>query len=168
MINWQYFPKSKQTIDTLLKVIECFNVIGPEISSKHFKYHSNEVLEKIRSPLESLGFKVETGKKRKEKIRVPVLFGLNGKPEKSFDVDGFHEESKIVLEVEAGRAVDNNQFLKDFFEACVMYDVDYLILAIRKSYRGGKDFEKILTFFDTMYASGRMTIPLKGLLVIGY
>lgn len=108
------------------------------------------------------------GRKAEQKIRVPVLFGLDGKPEKSFEVDAYHEESRTVLEIEAGRAVTSYQFLKDFFEACIMCNIDYLVLAIRKIYRRSKDFQKVLTFFDTLFASGRMAIPLKGILVIGY
>ena len=66
--------------------------------------------------LHSLGFTVEAGKKKADKITVPVLFGLNGKFEKSFDADAHHRTAKFVVEVEAGRAVVNNQFLKDFFQ----------------------------------------------------
>jgi hypothetical protein len=99
---------------------------------------------------------------------MPVLFGLDGQPEKSFEVDAYHEDDLIVLEIEAGRAVTNYQFLKDFFEACIMYNVDYLVLAIRKIYRKSRDFKKVITFFDTFYTSGRMSTPLKGILVIGY
>ena len=168
MIAWQFFPRNKQTIEVLRKVTQCFTKLEPEISSKKHNYHSNEILEKLREPLEAIGFKVETGKKKKEKITIPVLFGRNGKPVKWFDVDAFHEETKTVLEVEAGRGVMNNQFLKDFFEACVMVDVEYLILAIRNDYKERKDFETVATFFDTTYASGRLKIPLEGILVIGY
>ena len=45
----------------------------------------------------ALGFKVETGKKAVEKISVPVLFGLNGIPEKSFEADAYHTELKTVV-----------------------------------------------------------------------
>ena len=31
-----------------------------------------------------------------------------------------------------------------------------------------KDFEKVKDFFESMYASGRLGIPLKGLLIVGY
>jgi hypothetical protein len=48
-----------------------------------------------------------------QKIHVPVLFGANGKVEKSFDADAYSPKAGFVLEVEAGRAVANNQFLKD-------------------------------------------------------
>lgn len=111
---------------------------------------------------------MEKGRKKDQRIRVPVLFGLDGKPEKSFEVDAYQKDFGVVLEIEAGRAVLNYQFLKDFFEACIMYNVDYLVLGIRRVYYKSKDFEKVVTFFDTAYASGRMSIPLKGILVIGY
>jgi len=168
MIKWQYFPKSEDAPSLLKEVIICFEEIESQISSKNYSCQSSEVLKYIRPHLERLGFMVETGKKAEQKIKVPVLFGLNGKPEKSFEVDAYHEDSQTVLEIEAGRAVTNYQFLKDFFEACIMYNVEYLTLAIQKIYRKSKDFEKVLTFFNTFYASGRMSMPLKGILVIGY
>jgi hypothetical protein len=40
-----------------------------------------------------------------------------------------------VLEVEAGRGVVNHQFLKDLFQACMMYEVNYLAIAIRRCIR---------------------------------
>lgn len=168
MIKWQHFPKSQDAPTLLKEVIRCFEAVETEIASKNHSCHSGDVLRYVRPHLERIGFKVETGKRAKQKIGVPVLFGLDGKPEKSFEVDAYHEKCRAVLEIEAGRAVTNYQFLKDFFEACVMYNVDYLVLAIRKIYRKSKDFEKVLTFFDTLFASGRMSVPLKGILVIGY
>ena len=75
-----------------------------------------------------------------------------------------------MLEVEAGRALMNNQFLKDIFQASMMHGVDYCIVAVRNIYQSGKskDFEKISTFVETMYASDRLNLPLKGILILGY
>ena len=73
-----------------------------------------------RPYLQKIGFNVETGKTAEQKIRVPVLFGLNGISEKSFEVDAYHGISKTAIEIEAGRAVTNNQFLKDFFVSASM------------------------------------------------
>lgn len=75
---------------------------------------------------------------------------------------------KIVLEVEAGRGVTNYQFLKDLFQACVMQDVDFFAVAIRQDYRQHNDYKKVVGFFDTIFASNRLTLPLKGILIIGY
>ena len=164
----QFFPVNKKTPEHLVSVIKVFNEYEDKINSHKHKLDSNAVLEILRKNLEGVGFRIETGKKKNEKIKIPVLFGENGRIIKSFDVDGYHEEFKTVLEVEAGRGVMNNQFLKDFFEACIMVNVDYCIIAVRDTYLKQKDFEKVKDFFDSMYASGRMNIPLKGLLIIGY
>ena len=88
--------------------------------------------------------------------------------EQRFDADAYNEEKGIVVEVEAGRAVTNYQFLKDLFEACVMSDVNYLVIAVRNEYRNSLDFEKVITFFNTLYTSNRLQLPLKGVLIIGY
>ena len=164
----QFFPVNKKTPEHLVSVIKVFNEYEDKINSHKHKLDSNTVLEILRKNLEGVGFRIETGKKKNEKIKIPVLFGEHGRIIKSFDVDGYHEEFKTVLEVEAGRGVTNNQFLKDFFEACIMVNVDYCIIAVRDTYLKQKDFEKVKDFFDSMYASGRMNIPLKGLLIVGY
>jgi len=87
---------------------------------------------------------------------------------RSFDADAYNELEGFVIEVEAGRGVTNYQFLKDLFQACMMHEVSYLAIAVRNKYRNSRDFEKVQTFFETLYASQRLTLPLKGILIIGY
>ena len=70
--------------------------------------------------------------------------------------------------MEAGQATENHRFLKDIFEASMMFDVEYLVLAVRNTYRNHKDFERIYTFLETLYISNRLRLPLKGVLLIGY
>lgn len=168
MINWQFFPKSRILPDHLQRIIGVFELNESLICSDVHNYGSNEVLEKVRTNLEKLDFQIEKSKRSNDKIKVPVLFGQNGKLEKYFDADGYNQITKTVIEVEAGRAVTNYQFLKDLFQACMMYEVDYLVIAVRKDYRGNPDFQNVITFFDTLYASGRLQLPLKGVLIIGY
>jgi len=168
MINWQFFPKSLTIPTHLEEVVSVFNDNLSVIDSENFEYNSNDVLSKLRVSLEKLNFQIEKSKKHSDKIKIPVLFGLNGKLEKYFDADGFNKITKTVIEVEAGRAVSNYQFLKDLFQACMMHDVDYLVIAVRNVYRKKKDFQQVVTFFETLYASGRLQLPLKGILIIGY
>jgi hypothetical protein len=169
MIQWQFYPKSLDAPKLVKGVVTAFQEIQVEIDSEtHTEQESNVVLKAVTKHLQELGFRVETGKKSGEIIEVPVLFGRNGKLEKSFRADAYHAEGKVIVEIEAGRAVSNNQFLKDLFQACMMYNVDYLILAVRNLYRGKDDFEKVVTFFDTLYASDRIKLPLKGVAVLGY
>ena len=61
---------------------------------------------------------------------MPVLYGNNGKVDKAFEADAYHVEQCFVVEVEAGRATANNQFLKDLFQACMMDEVKYLCIAV--------------------------------------
>ena len=169
IINWQYFPKHSQASNALLRVVDCFNEVADQIQSKgNVGQTSNQVLAKLRSGLQAVGFQVETGKTAEEKIKVPVLFGANGKIEKSFEADGYNPTEKIVIEVEAGRGVVNYQFLKDLFQACVMQEVDYAVIAVRNDYRGSDDFSKVVSFLETLYASQRLKLPLSGILIIGY
>ena len=126
------------------------------------------ILAVLRPHLQEHGYRVESGKLADQKISVPVLFGLNDQIDKSFNADAVSADGKIVIEVEAGRAVDNNQFLKDIFQACKMFDVEYLVVAVRNVYRGSDDFSKIYTFLETLYISNRLQLPLKGILLIGY
>ena len=122
----------------------------------------------LREGLQQSNFRVEKGNKIEDKIRVAVLFGRDGKLEKSFNVDAFQEQTGTILEIEAGRAVDNYQFLKDLFEACMIYNSQYLVIAVRRIYRKQADFETLVTYFDTLYSSGRLKLPLKGVLIVGY
>ena len=168
MIQWQFFPKNIDSPESLKQVITSFQRIEGKIDSETHKLPSDNVLAVIRPYLEKLGFRVEKGKKVDDKIRVPVLYGLNGILEKSFEADAYHTEFKTVIEIEAGRGVTNYQFLKDLFQACMMDNVEYLVIGIRRIYRRSKDFEKVVTFFDTLYASERLHLPLKGILIIGY
>lgn len=168
IIRWQYYPKSDLIPKHLFNVTEIFEANFDNIKSEDSSLVSNEVLRVLRHDLEDLGYVVETSKRKDDLIEVPVLFGLNGVVEKSFNADAFHPETGTVLEVEAGRAVDNNQFLKDLFQACMMQNTNYLIIAVRNEYRGSDDFLTITRFFETLYASGRLQLPLKGILLIGY
>jgi hypothetical protein len=167
LIEWQYYPQSDEASTILKEVVVCFERAESQISSGDHTHPSNEVLRLVRAPLQQLGFVVEGGEEER-RITVPVLFGRDGKTVKVFHVDAIHQSEKVVVEVEAGRAKTNYQFLKDFFEACMMRDIEYLVIAVRRTYRKSNDFESVIAFMSTLYASGRLKIPLRGILVIGY
>lgn len=169
MIQYQFFPRSRGITQEMQSIIQCFVDVQEEIDSKtHENLESNDVLAQVCSAMESLDFKVERSKRAEDKIDVPVLFGPNNKIDKSFYADALSSDGRIVIEVESGRALVNNQFLKDIFEASMMFEVEYLVLAVRNKYRSSNDFDKIHTFIETMYISGRIQLPLKGILLIGY
>jgi hypothetical protein len=168
MLRYQLFPRSVGLSDELKAIVDFFAEVYNEIKAPNNTLTSDGVLKHLRPGLERLRFKVESGKSRGEKIPVPVLFGLNNRIDKHFDADALSADGRIVLEVEAGRALVNYQFLKDIFQASMMHGVEYLVLAVRNDYRGGDDFSRIHAFLETLYISNRLTLPLKGIILIGY
>lgn len=168
MLKYQLFPRSFGITKEVSDVIKCFEKNYNNIKSPENNLNSDGVLKIIGDDLKLLNFIVEESKAKDDKIQVPVLFSLNNKIDKFFDADALSSDEKIVLEVEAGRAYVNNQFLKDVFQACMMPSVEYLILAVRNDYRGNDDFSKIFQFFETLYINGRLQLPLKGIVLIGY
>ena len=175
MINYQFFPRSHGLTPEMEKIVDCFKAVDAA-KSVGSQLQSNDMLMCVRPYLEKNGFKVESGKAKDEKVDVPVLFGENNSIDKSFFADALSADGRIVIEVEAGRAVFNNQFLKDIFQACMMFDVEYLVVAVLNEYMfkiKGKqhvshDYQTVRTFLETMYVSNRLRLPLKGILLIGY
>lgn len=168
MTKFQLFPRSHGITKELEEVVNCFKAVEIDIKSPEHTHSSNEVLEIIRPHLQKIGFTVEEGKTKDKKISVPVLFGLNNSIDKYFNADAVSSNNKIVIEVEAGRALVNNQFLKDIFQACMMFEVEFLVIAVRNDYSGTDDFSKIFAFLETLYVSNRLHLPLRGILLIGY
>jgi hypothetical protein len=168
VLKYQLFPRSVALTHELHQLVKCFEAVYDSIKSPENRHNSDGVLRLLRPHLEAIDFVVETGKHKGEKIPVPVLFGLNNKIDRAFSADGLSSDGRIVLEVEAGRAVVNYQFLKDIFQASMMHGVEYLALAVRNDYLKNDDFQRVYLFLETLYISGRLLLPLKGIILIGY
>ena len=173
-MNWIYFPKTEEVPKHLKKIVAAFEKNSKKINSKN-NDHSNEdrlssdeVLKILESDFVDLGYSVEKSKQAKDKIRIPVLYGASGKEELAFEADGYSEKLKTVIEIEAGRAVTNYQFLKDIFQASMMVSTDYLVLSVREVYRNSNDFDKVKDFIDSIFLTNKIKLDLKGILLIGY
>jgi len=185
-LNWYFYPLTTEIPEFLAKTVRVFEDNFNKIDSysqleKYDQGHkkqmdSNDVLKILESDLEAIGYKVERSKKNEDKIRVTVKYGSKGVEDLSFEADAYSKEQKVVVEVEAGRAWSNNQFLKDIFEASMMIDTDYLVLAVKNIYRRSannpksnfEDFSQINKFIETIYLTGNIQLRLKGILLIGY
>lgn len=165
---YQLFPRSFGITEEIKEVLTCFEKNYELIKSPDNNLNSDGVLKILANDLKSLNFKVEESKASVDKIKVPVLFSINNKIDKFFDADAVSADGKIVIEVEAGRGYRNNQFLKDIFQACMMPNVEYLVIAVRNHYHNSDDFKSIYQFLETLYISGRLQLPLKGIVLIGY
>ena len=68
MIEWMYFPKSDKPTNLVKNIVKVFEKSSNDIDSTKHQLKSDEVLSKISKGLEKIGFKVEKGKKNKDKI----------------------------------------------------------------------------------------------------
>lgn len=151
----------------LLRIIKIFESKSELLTSHKFQFESNAVLAIVKGDLYSEGI-WQNHKKMRGKITVPVSYGRNGKPEKRSNADWYNQELKTLIEVEAGISVTNYKFLKDLFQACVMIDIEYLIIVVRQVHRNSKEFDKVIQLMDALFAPNRLSLPLNGILVIAY
>ena len=167
-IKWMSYPRSTEVSDTGRKIIEIFESALPAIGSDHANLKSNEVLSVISKELESSNFKVEGADPISPKINIPVLYGENGKIEKSYDVDAYNADEQYRIEVEAGAGVSNNRFLVDLIKACTLPNIDNVCIAVRQDYKGAKDFKRVNSVIESIYVSDRLNLPLTEVLILGY
>jgi hypothetical protein len=133
---------------------------------------SDDVLAGIAPALIATGYDVEQGKRAVNKLTRPVLFGENGKPAVEYDVDAFHPEHQVVLEVEAGRGAASNADFRDIVRSSLLVGVRYFALAVMVEYRcGGAPDPQLREHAKPArrdLASERLRLPFDGVLLIGY
>ncbi len=136
---------------------------------------SDAVLGVLAPTLQALGFMIEVGKQKDQKIERPVFYGENGIPALKYQIDAYHSEWRCGLEIEAGRGWMGNAVYRDLVQALVMVHVDHLILAVANRYKyvsGGRptfsnDYANTIAVADALYGHSRMKLPY-GLTIIGY
>jgi hypothetical protein len=175
---WSYFPANTQPptwVEELAQVVASRRHIISTESTKT-GLSSDSVLRELAAGLTALGYQVEEGKTRMGKIERPVLFGENGKPAVTYEVDGFHEEYGIVLEVEAGRGARGNAEYRDLLRSSLILDATFLVLMLPIAYRfnsGAREgtelaYRKTRDLLSAIFASQRLRFPFEGILIIGY
>ena len=177
LIRYSTFPRTEPPEGFVVEVVRIFESHIDEISTIRLDkgLTSDEILEKLRENLIQIGFLVEMGKRRSDKIFRPVLFGENGDSTLHYEIDGFHDEWKCGIEIEAGRAIMGNAVYRDLIQSLVMVNLDHLILAVPISYKYksnkkqmiSRDYEKTRSLLDTLYSHSRIRMPYK-LTLIGY
>lgn len=109
-VKFHSFPKTKPPPDLVAHILSVFQQHEPLIGTKVVAegLNSDEVLAQLRPDLVTLGFAVERGKQKAQKIMRPVFFGENGVSTLMYQIDDYHPKWKCGLEVEAGRAFMGN------------------------------------------------------------
>lgn len=176
-IRFATFPRTQTPPNFLAPLVECFDTHANDIGTCHQEkgLTSNSLLALLRSDLLRLGFDVEMGRRKRDKIMRPVFFGENAEPELQYQIDAWHPTWLAGLEIEAGRAWMGNAIYRDLIQALVMVDLKHLILAVPQMYRynssgrrtTSRDFENTVAVAQALYAHSRIEMPFS-LCVIGY
>ncbi|WP_273653348.1 hypothetical protein [Cellulomonas fimi] len=178
--SWTYFPRNATPPTWIRPLVEVVRAVEAAISTAEpgSKATSDQVLAALAPGLQGLGFQVETAKSCDAKVARPVLFGENGVPTVTYEVDGVHDELGIVLEVEAGRGAQNNAAYRDVIRASLIVNAQYLVLLMPLVYRfGGREggrtsevraYDDARAMLDAVYASRRLPLPFAGVLLVGY
>ena len=177
LIRFSCFPRTIPPPNFANKLTDIFKLHETDISTVNLQkgLTSNDVLTILREDLISIGFQVEAGKLKTDKIQRPVFFGENGEPTLRYEIDAYNPEWKCGLEVEAGRAWMGNAIYRDLIQGLVMVEVDFLTLAVPNSYKyqsGGRliissDYKNTINVADTLFGHTRVKLPYH-LIVIGY
>lgn len=170
---WQFYPTRSPAPSWVPPVVSAFTDAAPKIDSRtNHGVTSDAALAVLRPALIALGYEIEAGKTASGKIRRPVLFGENGTARVAYEVDGFHPELNIVLEIEAGRGAAGNADYRDLIRTSLIVDADFLILGMMLEYRSGhttmRSYERTRDQIDAIYASERLKLPFTGILLVGY
>lgn len=175
--SWKYFPSRDCPPQWVHRFVEVVREQREQTdSSTVSKLNSDRVLSHLRPGLEKLGYRVETGKKKDERIGLPVLFGDQGKELVRYEVDAVHDELKVLVEIEAGRGARGNAVYRDLVRASLIVDARFLALGVMNEYRhqsGGKpivvkSYRDARDQLDAIYASERLLLPFEGVLLFGY
>lgn len=172
--NYIFFPRSIEPHKWVGDLAGAFRRHRDQLDTLGGMHNeSNQVLAIVKPELQGLGYQVET---TGGQIPRPVLFGEGGKMEKEYRIDAFDQGNKVVLEVEAGRGAKGNAIYRDIIHMSLIVDADYAAIAVPIQYRfnvSGKvikepAYSKGYDLLDAIFSSGRLKLPFKGVLLIGY
>jgi hypothetical protein len=173
-----YDPRNVRLPDWVTDFIAAVQAAEAAISTAHpqLGLTSDAVVQHLAPGLRAIGFAVEAGKTAGGKIRRPVLFGENGRPAVSYEIDAFYDQHGIVVEVEAGRGARDNATYRDIVRTSLILDACYLAVLLPVTYRhlsSGREvsvaaFRDSRDQFDAIFASQRLRLPFDGVLLRGY
>lgn len=176
--RWSSYPKNQRPplwVDQAVQVVSSQEAAISTATAKT-GLSSDQVLQHLAPGLVALGYLVETGKSAAQKIRRPVLFGENGVPDVSYEIDAFHDTHGIAVEVEAGRGARGNATYRDIVRTSLILDAANFVLMVPIAYRhnsGEKEvavraYDDTRIQLDAIFASSRLRLPFDMVLLIGY
>lgn len=174
--HWKFYPLNTTPPEWVYDIVDLVNRAEMQISTvdAHTGLSSDDVLAVLRPGLEALGFEVEKGKSARDKVRRTVLYGENGRPEVTYEIDAFNDLIGAAIEVEAGRGSQSNADYRDIVRTSLILDARFLVLMLPLAYRSNDAAKPRSAYattrghLDAIYQSQRLQLPFAGVLLIGY
>jgi hypothetical protein len=176
--SWSYLPHNERApawVNDFVAAVHAVETSVSTVAGNAAPPGSDDVLQALAPGLRGLGYEVESSKARSGKVLRPVLFGENGTTTVMYEVDAAHDGHRLVVEVEAGRGARNNAAYRDLIRASLILDADYLVLVMPLAYRYGTTKQTVVAAYreardmlEAVYASRRLPLPFKGVLLVGY
>ena len=175
--SWFYYPSREPPPPWARDFITVVAAARDAIDTReHRGLTSDKALLALEPGLRALGYEVEASKRRSDRIRRPVLFGDNGVELLAWEVDAVNDLLGVLVEVEAGRGARSNAVYRDLIRTSLIVNANFLVLGVQLAYRhaakgGGVTVHSYIdtkNLLDALYASGRLQLPFKGVLLFGY
>lgn len=174
--RWTYFPRRDPAPAWVTDFVQVVAAHRSEIDSTEHRLGSDATLKRLVDDLRLLGYAIEETKAKADRIRRPVLFGEQGVERVAYEIDAFHDELGVVVELEAGRGRHGGALFRDLIRTSLIVGARYLAIGMLLEYRytsggrpiSGNDYEWALAEIDAIYASGRLQLPFEGVLLFGY
>jgi hypothetical protein len=122
--RWTYYPNWSEPPSWVSDLTGIFEGVQEQLDSRVVHRKSNEALAILRPGLEKAGFEVEGGENTPTIYR-PVHFGEYGEADRTYRIDSYHPESKLALEVEAGRSLRGNAIYRDLIQTSLLVGVEF-------------------------------------------
>ena len=175
--RYQFFPRTEHPPEFVNELVRVFAKHRDAVDTEQLEkgLTSDLALSLLRTDLEEIGFEVEGGKAKHQKVERPVFFGLQGEATLRYEIDAFNPEWRCGLEIEAGRATMGNAIYRDLVQAMVMVNVDILAIAVPNAYKFqskgrttvSRDFDNARAIAEALFGHSRFQLPYR-LLLIGY
>lgn len=145
----------------LVPVREAFTAKASELGAESIR-KVEEVRSRVEPRLRESGWSVGQGARSRGGI---ALTRDHGEPVRA---DAVNRDAAAALWIETGRSWTNNGYLEHLIEAASCSQVEHLALAVRAMYDGSAAYGKIVDYLDPVLRSGRVGLPFKSILLVGF
>lgn len=119
------------------------------------------MLEIVAPHLRPRGWVLAKGARQRHGLAIAAVAGP------PIRADGVHRQEHAALWVETGRSWTNNGYLEHLVRPSACPTIELVAIALREIY-SGPAYEKSVNAIDQLLSSGRLGLPYRSVVIIGY